>query len=206
MTGPVSLSPSGVLLQTLPDPLSLEAIAFYVAGLLGLTGARYALIRWRRARAKTDVGVADLLEGQTVARSGPGTTVRTATPADDTDQVVKRTATGTHKSNVAFTLPGLLPVSRGVREVTHDEIHALELGFIVGLAAAWLYSVGRIELTVSILAVFIAGALGYKRYRSKAFETVRYEPWYGLIAFGAGAGLGYLLFVAQVVFAAVAVP
>lgn len=206
MTGPATLAPPGLVLQTLPDPLSLEAIAIYVAGLLGLTGVRYAFKRWRKARASTDVGVADLLEGEPVAKSGPGTTVRTAEPADGTDQVVKRTATGTHKSNVAFTLPEFLPVSRGIREVTHDEIHALELGFIVGLAAAWLYSVDQIELTVSILAVFIAGALGYKRYRSKAFKTVRYEPWYGLLAFGAGAGLGYLLFVAQVVFVAEALP
>lgn len=85
-------------------------------------------------------------------------------------------------AHVAFTLPVILPASEGIREVTHDEIHALELGFIVGIASAWLYVIGRTAIVGTIVVVFIFGSLEYRRYSIKAFKTVRKEPWYGLIA------------------------
>lgn len=184
------------VLQSLPDLLSVEAIAFYVGSLLGLGGLKYYLKRRRQSTVGAKVDATDLLEVGTTSQTGPGTTVRTVTPEEDSDQVIKQTAHGhSRKSNVAFTLPEFLPLSKGIRSVTHDEIHAMELGFVVGLILLWLYSIERVDLTVTILAVFVAGTLGYKRYRSKAFKTVRYEPWYALLTLALGAAVGYVLFV-----------
>lgn|GEM_PF-5592221 len=104
---------------------------------------------------------------------------------------------GTAKHKVAFTLPGILPISRGIREVTHNEIHAIELGFVVGLIATWLYATGNREPVVALVVAFVAGSLGYKRYSSKAFKTVRLEPWYALLALTGGALLGWAIFLAE---------
>lgn len=108
------------------------------------------------------------------------------------------TTAGTVDPKVAFTLPSLLPVSRGIREVTHDEVHALELGAVVGFVVTWLYSMGRTDPAVGIVIAFVGGALGFKRYSSNAVKTVRLEPWYALLALLAGAGVGYVFFVGGV--------
>lgn len=100
---------------------------------------------------------------------------------------------GHGKHNVAFTLPGLLPVSKGIRSVTHNEIHAAQLGLLVGFVVVWLTNAGRTELAFGIVGAFVVGALGYGRYATKAFETIRIEPWYALLAFAGGAGVAHLV-------------
>jgi len=94
----------------------------------------------------------------------------------------------------AFTLPGFLPVSKGIRKVSHNEIHAIELGIVVGFVVIWLFSIGRTNAAGVIVVAFIAGALGFRRYKTKAVATVRMEPWYGFIAFAIGAAAGWLFF------------
>lgn len=101
---------------------------------------------------------------------------------------------GHGKHNVAFTLPAVLPISRGIRSVTHNEVHAVQLGLVVGFVVVWLTNAGRTELAFGIVGAFVVGALGYMRYATKAFETIRIEPWYALLAFAGGAGLGHLVF------------
>lgn len=109
------------------------------------------------------------------------------------------TTAGTVDPKVAFTLPSILPISRGIREVTHDEVHALELGAVIGFVVVWLYSVGRTNPAIGIVIAFVGGALGFRRYSSKAVKTVRMEPWYALLALLAGAGVGHLFFSGAVV-------
>ena len=113
-----------------------------------------------------------------------------------TSTTVRATSTGTsaRKAGVAFTLPSFLPVSAGIRRVTHNEIHAVELGAVVGFVVVWLLSVGRTDPAITIVVAFVAGALGFKRYSSKAVKTVRMEPWYALLALLAGAGAGFAFF------------
>jgi len=96
--------------------------------------------------------------------------------------------------SVAFTLPSFLPISKGVREVTSNEVHAIELGAIVGFITLWLIHIGRRDAGFGLALVFVGGSLGYKRYSSKAFKTIRMEPWYALMAFAAGAGVATLVF------------
>lgn len=125
---------------------------------------------------------------------------RRATPtggANPTATSVSTTASGTgtgSKKSVAFTLPGLLPVSKGIREVTHDEVHAIELGLVVGAVLTWLYSAGHTEPVFGILVAFVAGSLGFKRYSSKGVKTIRMEPWYALLSLATGGVVGWALF------------
>jgi hypothetical protein len=136
--------------------------------------------------------------GRTPGSAATGTTVNTGGGVASTVQSTTTTtrASGS-KHNVAFTLPSFLPVSDGIRNVTHNEIHALELGIVVGLASTWLYVEGRTEVVTGIVVAFVAGSLGYRRYSSKAFKTIRYEPWYALLALSAGGALGYGLFIME---------
>jgi hypothetical protein len=182
-----------IVLQTLPtgvqgvvnDLLATEpttAALYGASGLLSVGGVRY-LIK-RRASDAVDQATSGTSIKAGASNGQSSTTTTTTTTAG---------ASGT-KHNVAFTIPGFVPLSHGVRSVTHHEIHAVELGAVVGLAATWLYSTGRTELVTGIVVAFLAGTLGYKRYSSKAFKTVRYEPWYALVALAAGAALGAALF------------
>lgn len=104
------------------------------------------------------------------------------------------TPSGHGKHNVAFTLPSFVPVSEGIRHVTHTEIHAFELGLVVGLAVSWLNSLGRTEPAIAIVVAVIAGGLGFKAYSSKAFRTIRHEPWYAFMAMAIAAAAGYVYF------------
>jgi len=120
--------------------------------------------------------------------------------ANPTATSVSSTASGTTGStskSVAFTLPGVLPLSKGIREVTHDEVHAMELGFVVGVVLAWLYGQGYTQPVLGMLVAFVAGSLGFKRYSSKAVKTIRMEPWYALLALAMGGGLGWALFLRE---------
>jgi len=151
-----------------------------------------------------------LVDGGLIAGSAVATiavvrwVVRQAAPSlgaspSTTEAVVSTTASsGTvtgSKADVAFTLPTFLPVSKGIRQVSHNEVHAFELGLVVGLALTWLYSAGYTTPVATILVVFVTGSLGYRWYSSKAFRTVRHEPWYGLMALTGGCAIGYVLFV-----------
>jgi hypothetical protein len=92
---------------------------------------------------------------------------------------------------VAFMLPASLPLSAGVRRVTHNEIHAVELGLVVGVVTIWLS--GRNGTAgVALLVAFVSGTLGFRRYCSPAFHTTRREPWYALVALVVGGTLTML--------------
>lgn len=172
-----------VLAQSLPPGIDesitrgVEYMTPQRTALFGGSGlVSLATIRWLVKRGSS----ADVPAGTQVRTSG--------------DATVASSRSSGGKSKAAFTLPSIIPLSKGVRTVTHDEVHALELGFVVGIVSAWLYSIGRTEIAGSIVVMFVVGSLGYKRYRSKAFKTVRAEPWYGLIALAIGGSVGYWLF------------
>jgi hypothetical protein len=165
------------LLQAVPEELLTQVTSLgpVEAGLIGGGGVvSVGAVRWLVKRRA----------------AGAGSQAATAT-------AVSTTAAGGKKHSVAFTLPGLLPVSKGIRQVTHNEVHAIELGFLVGLVLAWLYDAGHTKPVIGILVAFVAGSLGYRRYSSKAVETIRVEPWYALLALAAGGALGWALFVAE---------
>lgn len=184
----------GMVLQSLPTEASnavndflatttpQDAAVYGAGGLLSVGGVRW-LIK-RRA-------------GGTLSNAAAGTTVHTGGGAASGGAASTTTTTraSASKHNVAFTLPSFLPVSDGIRHVTHNEIHALELGVTVGLSMVWLYTEGRTKVVTGVVVAFVAGSLGYKRYSSKAFKTIRYEPWYALVALCLGGALGYGLFV-----------
>lgn len=132
-----------------------------------------------------------------VKRAAPSFVVTESTTTASVSSTASLSGATVKKSDVAFTLPAFLPVSKGIRKVTHDEIHALELGLLVGLFSTWLYDAGHPKLTATIFVVFIAGSLGFKRYSSKAFRTTRHEPWYALGALLVGCSIAYGLFVAD---------
>lgn len=161
--------------STLNDIVSvtpIEAAAIGGGGLLSIGAVRW-LVK-RSAASETSGGQAATTVSTTASGTGTG-----------------------NKHNVAFTLPGFLPVSTGIRQVTHNEIHAIELGLVVGVALTWLWNAGHTEPVFAILVAFVAGSLGFKRYGSKAFKTIRLEPWYALLALGAGAALGWAIFLAE---------
>jgi len=108
--------------------------------------------------------------------------LRAAVPA------AEDTAKRTDGPAVAFTLPSSLPLSTGVRRVTHNEIHAAELGFTVGIVTVWLARWNG-TAAVALLVAFVSGTLGFRRYCSKAFRTTRREPWYALLALVVGGAL-----------------
>jgi hypothetical protein len=157
--------------------LTPGSIATYGAGALGSVGVVRYLVR-RRASS---------------SGAGAGTSVSTSGGSS----VATTTRSGGSKHKVAFTLPAILPVSKGIREVTHNEIHALELGVVVGVISVWLFSLGRTRAVYGIVIAFVAGSLGFKRYGSKAFKTIRLEPWYALLALAAGGVLGWSLFLLE---------
>lgn len=165
--------------SNLPEPLSVTGAVFYGAwGVFGATTAKSLLGRVRSGGG-----------------SGPSPTVKQN--ASTVEYGTGGTGSGgsqKQKSNAAFTLPSFLPLSKGIRTVTHHEVHAIELGIVVGVTNAWLLSHGRRNVAITIAVVFVAGALGYKRYKSKAFRTIRMEPWYALLAFGGGSIVGMALF------------
>lgn len=105
---------------------------------------------------------------------------RTQHPAPTMAATTSTEVGGVGKHKVAVTLPSFLQMSRGIREVTHNEVRAMQLGVVVGFVTTWLYSIGRTEPAVIIVIAFVVGSLGFKRYSSTAVKTVRMEPWYGL--------------------------
>jgi hypothetical protein len=173
----IPATPAGVetAVERVLATLSPQTATIYGGGALASVGG----VRWLIKRAASD-------------GTSSGTSVSTAGGGPATVSTTKRSG-GKHK--VAFTLPGFLPVSDGIRQVTHNEIHALELGLVVGAAAVWLLSIGRAKAGTGIVVIFVAGSLGFKRYGTKAFKTIRLEPWYGLLALGAGAVLGWSVFI-----------
>lgn len=180
------LENAGEYAGTLPEPVSAPGALFYGAwAVLG-----YGVIK---------KGAGLLRSSETTQVSA---TIESGAVADRTTTTVGKTSgTGpslAEKDAPAFTIPGFVPLSKGVREVTHNEIHAMELGAILGFVVSWLVSLGEQTTAVFIATLFIVGALGYKRYRTKAFETVRLEPWYAVVAFAIGAGAGWLFFAPDV--------
>lgn len=168
--------------QSLPELTSGTGIIFYGAwALFGYSGLK-KVKGWVSAASSSQTNA--VIENSGVSAEKGRTTVGTTS---NTGQALKK---GDHP---AFTLPGFLPLSKGVREVSHNEIHSIELGVVLGFAIAWLASIGQQNIAVFLSVVFIGGALGYKRYRSKAFETVRSEPWYAVVAFAVGATLGWVV-------------
>lgn len=168
----------GVLLQgTVQDVLNqVTALSPLEAGAVGGSGlVSLGAVRWILKRRAAPTG-----------------------GANPTATSVSTTASGSvggSKKSVAFTLPAILPVSKGIREVTTDEVHAMELGIVVGLVLSWLYGQGYTKPVFGILVAFVAGALGFKRYSSKAVKTIRLEPWYALIALALGSSVGWALFI-----------
>lgn len=161
-----------------------DAAIYGGSGLLAV-----GLVRWfvkRRASSGTATGT----RVSTTAGSSVSTTTSTSTASSTRH-------TGANKHNVAFTLPSILPLSKGIRNVTHNEIHALELGLVVGVLVLWLLSLGKQGVVRNLVITFVAGTLGYKRYSSKAFKTTRYEPWYALLALAGGGALGWAIFMRE---------
>lgn len=164
---------AAVMLQTLPGGFSLVQLG--IAGGSGI--ATVAAVRWLLKRA------------------APEFTVTESTTAASVTSTASLSGGSVSKDNVAFTLPGFLPVSKGIRQVSHNEVHAFELGLVVGIVVTWLYASGNTGPVATILTVFVAGTLGFRRYRSKAFRTTRHEPWYALVALVLGCALSYAAFV-----------
>lgn len=185
------------LLSGLVDPGSaqaylgpvLETLTVGNAPLYGGSGIiSIGTVRWLVKR-RTASGAGGTTDSTSVATTTTGTSGSSA--------VTPTTPSGGEKHNVAFTLPGFLPVSDGIRQVTHNEVHAVELGLVVGVVSVWLLSVGRTNAVYNIVIAFVAGSLGYNHYSSKAFETIRYEPWYALLALAGGGTLGWLIFIME---------
>jgi len=177
--------PSGAadLLGSLPDPAAPLGVIFYAAwGVFGVAGGKKLVDRFRSGK-----GPAPTVTQESSAVNTGTTAVGSNSGGGDDKQ------SGFGKS-VAFTLPSVLPISKGVREVTSNEVHAVELGAIVGFITLWLIHIGRRDAGFGLALVFVGGSLGYKRYSSKAFKTIRMEPWYALMAFAAGAGAATLVF------------
>ncbi|QAU14013.1 hypothetical protein EKH57_15585 [Halorubrum sp. BOL3-1] len=168
------------LVSGLPDPMSTDGLAFYSVWAVFLLAVVRNLRRRAGSRDATQVAVA--------AGSGSAT--------QGTTRVGKSIPRGDDLSHdeAAFTLPAAIPLSKGVRKVTHNEIHALELGLVVGVVTSWLLSTGRENSAAFLVLAFVAGTLGVRRYGTKAFETVRLEPWYAVVAFAVGGGAGYLFY------------
>ena len=179
------------IVDTFPDPLTATGVLFYAAwGFFGVAVLKRVRNYLRRSRSNPTNAT---IEGGSAGAGGVATkgTTTVGTTSDTGPSLSK----GDH---AAFVIPGVVPLSKGVREVTHNEIHALELGSVIGFALTWLVSIGRQNLAVTLAGVFIAGALGYKRYRTKALKTVRMEPWYALMALAAGATAGYVFFTPEI--------
>jgi len=66
---------------------------------------------------------------------------------------------------------------------TFREWHAGVLGACVGAVAGYLHAIEYTTLGAGLAVVFVAAALGLRRYGSVAGRTVRREPWYALAAF-----------------------
>jgi len=175
----IPMAPAGVeaVLERAFGTLSPQTATAYGGGAVASVGG----VRWLVKRAAS-------------SSTTSGTSVNTGAGGPATVSTTSRSGS---KHKVAFTLPGFLPVSDGIRQVTHNEIHALELGVIVGATTVWLLSIGRTEIGIGIVVIFVAGSLGFKRYGTKAFKTIRLEPWYGLLALGAGATLGWSVFIME---------
>lgn len=187
-----ALATLGDVLRALPVPenaVGTGVTGFVLVAAIAVVWS--AVRRWRASRSTAGTRGAVGVAGDT---GDDGHTVRTATRS------------GASAHDVAFTLPSVLPLSKGVREVTHDEVHAVELGLVAGAAVSWLIALGRTDPAISLLVAFVAGGLGYRRYKTKAFATLRKEPWYGLVAFAIGAGIGYLLFFSSAPALAVGLP
>jgi hypothetical protein len=173
----------GGLVGALPEPTTPVGVLFYAAwGVFGIAGAKKIVGRRRSSKGPAPTVQQDASNVNTGA-----TSVGSASNA----QQGGKSGFG---QSVAFTLPAFLPVSDGIREVTTNEVHALELGGIVGFVTLWLLHIGREDAGFGLALVFVGGSLGYKRYKSKAFKTIRMEPWYALMAFGFGAVVGALFF------------
>lgn len=175
----------GAVVATLPAPLSTAGIATYGGGGAGIVFLRRMVKRWRESHGSLDEVPA-------------GTAIPTK-DAPGTRSVTVDTLPEASKQKVAFVLPSFVPVGEGVREVTTDEVHALELGLVLGFATVWLISAGQENFATTLAILFIGGALGYRRLGSKAVETIRKEPWYGLVSYAIGAGISYLVFFTPVV-------
>jgi len=172
------------LAGSLPEPFSPVGLVFYAAwGVFGLAAAK--TIRGRVGGSeRTDASAASTVAGDS------------GTATKGTTSVGTQISTGTDlgKDHAAFVLPSVIPLSKGIREVTHNEIHAFELGLVVGFVATWLLTSGRREGAILLALAFVAGTLGYKRYRTKAFQTVRLEPWYALVSFAVGGVAAWLFY------------
>jgi hypothetical protein len=165
------------LIEAAPPLRSAEGAAVYGSGgMMTIGGVLKVIGRFRSNSSPT-----------AAAPTAGGTVVTTA--KGGTPPSIKNDKT-------AFTLPGFLPVSKGIRKVSHNEIHALELGVVAGFLVVWLYSIGRQNVAAGLTILFVAGALGFERYKSKAIATVRMEPWYAFVAFALGAGGAYGVFLA----------
>lgn len=171
------------LIAALPEPTTPVGALFYAAwGVFGIAGGKKAYSKVRSGK-----GPAPTVQQHTSQVNSGATSVGSESRA----QAAHKPGFG---KAVAFKLPAFLPVAEGIREVTTNEVHALELGAIVGFVTLWLLSTGRQEAAFGIALVFVGGSLGYKRVSSKAFKTIRMEPWYALMAFAAGAVAGAMFF------------
>lgn len=171
--------PGGVrgVVESLPPLRSAEGISLYGSGGMMTVGGIMKLVGRYRSDSSTKADA-----------SAPAGTVVTTAEGD--------TPPGIKNDETAFTLPAFIPLSKGIRKVSHNEIHALEIGAVVGFVIVWLYSIGRQNVAAGLVIAFVASALGFERYKSKAVATVRMEPWYALIALALGGGIAYGVFLA----------
>jgi hypothetical protein len=173
------------LVGTLPNPTTPVGVLFYAAwGVFGVAGAKKLVGKMRSGK-----GPAPTVNQEASTVNSGATSVGSESSGGSGGQ--GKSGFG---QSVAFTLPAFMPISTGIREVTPNEVHALELGAIVGFVTVWLLHIGRRDAGFGLALVFVGGSLGYKRYKSKAFKTIRMEPWYALMAFATGGVVAALFF------------
>lgn len=91
---------------------------------------------------------------------------------------------GLKGSDYAFrgSVPEWLPVflRRWARDLTYDEVHAMELG-LLGIVAGAAWWAGLHEAVATLSLTLVAAAFGLRKLPDKlpvARRVVRREPWY----------------------------
>lgn len=108
----------------------------------------------------------------------------------------------------AIVLPKAVPLPYGVREITVNEIHAMQLGITSGIPLGILYNswvlASVVILTELMLIAYGTSISNYvpnadkipakKRYPKAAKMTIKKDPWYftSMLLFGFGIGLFFV--------------
>lgn len=86
------------------------------------------------------------------------------------------------------TWPARLPpaAEAGIRDLTYDEIHAMELGLLgAPLTAFWFFGGPFVDIFVGLIALILLGVALFKLpHESGLFSRLlSKEPWYFLVVF-----------------------